>query len=120
MSEWLYNEAQLIDGFDDTPPGDGTTLNAGCKVLLEQGHRRFYGGSPDPINYNEGITKYRWVRSIEEIHSVLKNPLADRLEAIPILNSWGRDFPRKVWLPDDTAERIIFKEDGEAVVLTDR
>jgi hypothetical protein len=51
---------------------------------------------------------------------VLKNPLADRLEALPILNSWGRDFPRKVWLPDDTAERIIFKEDGEAVVLTDR
>lgn len=77
---WLYHEAQLIDEWEDTPPQEGTSVRAGCEILVSKGHRKVFGGKTYPEDIAQGIAKYRWAKSIEDIHAVLKNPLADELK----------------------------------------
>jgi hypothetical protein len=67
----------------------------------------------------EGITVYRWARTVAEVHGVLKSPANDRLGAVRILNSWGHSYPHRVWMPDETLQRLI-DEDGEVALVTDR
>lgn len=117
---WLYKQAQLIDEWSDTPPGEGTSVRAGCDILVTRGHKRIKGEMTYPEDIGAGISKYRWATSVDDIHNVLKSPDADRLGAIAVLNSWGRAYPRKVWIPDETIDRIVFQEGGECAVLTDR
>jgi hypothetical protein len=119
-ARWLYTEAQLIDEFEDTPPQEGTSVRAGCEILVKRGHKRVFGGITYPEDIGQGIAKYRWAKSVQDIHAVLKNPLADQLKAVPLLNSWGKSYPRRVWLPDSTLEYILFEKGGEAAILTDR
>ena len=121
---WLYSEAQFVDEYDETPPEEGTSVDAGCQVLMTQGHKRvvYKNGVnitqyPDPVH---GIKSYRRATNMDDIHASLKNPVADKLGAIPILNSWGLAYPHVVWMPDEVADRVIFNEYGEAVVLTDK
>ena len=38
---------------------------------------------------SQGITAFRWAKSIDEVHGVLGNERADELGAVPVLNSWG-------------------------------
>ncbi len=121
---WLYSEAQFVDEYDETPPEEGTSVDAGCQILSSLGHKRVVikdGQSmtqfPDPVH---GIKAYRWARSIDEIHAALKNPVADKLGALPFLNSWGLSYPHVTWMPDEVADRVIFNEYGEAAVLTDK
>ena len=40
-------------------------------------------------------------------------------DAVRILNSWGRGYPHRVWMPDETLQRLI-DEDGEVALITDR
>lgn len=121
---WLYREGQLVDPWAETPPEEGTSVDAGCQILFNVGHRRVIVRNgvrtTAPVDLNVGINAYRWATSIQDIHAALKNPVADKLGALPILNSWGLDYPHVVWLPDETADRVIFQEQGEAVVVTDR
>lgn len=120
-ASWLYHRAQATDEFDDTPPAEGTSVNAGCGVLLKEGaRRRLSDGSFAPPALASGIKAYRWAKSVDDIHAVLKHPTADKLGAVPLLNSWGTAYPRKVWIPDATLDRIVFQEYGECAVLTDR
>ena len=119
-ARWLYREAQLVDEWPETPPESGTSVNAGCKVLVSKGHKLYKGDQVWPEDIGQGIAAYRWARSVDDIHNALKNPDADRLGAIPLLNSWGLDYPRKVWLPDEVVDRLVFQEYGECAVLTDR
>ena len=42
-----------------------------------------------------------------------------RAGAVRILNSWGRGYPHRVWMPDETLQRLI-DEDGEVALVTDR
>ena len=121
-ARWLYREAQLIDEYDDTPPEEGTSVNAGCEILQKRGARRYdtKTGKFLPESIYSGIGPYVWAKSVDEIHAILKHPTADKLGAVPLLNSWGTAYPRKVWLPDETLDRIVFQEEGECVMLTDR
>ena len=119
-ARWLYQEAQKIDEWPETPPEEGTSVNAGCDILINRGHRRLKDGVFLPESIYSGIKAYRWAKSVDEIHSVLRHPVADRLGAVPLLNSWGTSYPRKVWLPDEVLDRIVFYENGECAVLTDR
>lgn len=115
---WLYRQAQLGDEW----PGEayaGTSLRAAGDVLASLGHRRVYGGHTLPERVDEGISVYRWATSVDEVHAALGNAKADRLGAVPLLNSWGRDYPQRVWLPDETLDRLL-REDGEAAIPTDR
>jgi len=121
-ARWLYHTAQENDEYEDTPPAEGTSVNAGCWVLKNKGAKRYDSktGTFLPVNINSGIKAYRWATSVDDIHAALKHPTADKLGAVPLLNSWGTAYPRKVWLPDETLDRIVFQENGECAVLTDR
>jgi hypothetical protein len=121
-ARWLYQQAQLIDPYPETPPEEGTDVNSGCKILLNKGARRYDSSTGKflPVSLASGIKAYRWAKSVDDIHAVLKHPTADSLGAVPLLNSWGTAYPRKVWIPDETLDRIVFQEGGEAAVLTDK
>lgn len=123
-ARWLYYEAQLIDEWEETPPEEGTSVSAGCDILFKVGHKKaiikdgtWLIQTPDLL---KGISAYRWAKNVDDIHLSLKNPVADKLGAVPILNSWGLEYPHVVWMPDSVADRVIFQEYGEAMVLTDR
>lgn len=121
-ARWLYKQAQLIDPWEETPPEEGTSVDAGCQILKNRGARRYDSltGKFLPENILSGIGSYRWATSVDDIHAFLKHPTADKLGAVPLLNSWGTKYKRKVWMPDETLDRVVFKEEGECVVLTDR
>lgn len=117
-AHWLYEEAQRIDEW----PGEdyeGTSVRAGLEVLRTKGHRRLINGVLQPLRDGDGIAAYRWATSVEEVHSIIQMPLADSLGGVPLLQSWGRDYPHITWLPDSVLDRLL-REDGEAATFTDR
>jgi hypothetical protein len=67
----------------------------------------------------DGIQRFRWARSVDDVHKALGNPRADELGAVPFLNSWGPGYPHRTWIPDDVFDRLI-SEDGEVAIPTDR
>jgi hypothetical protein len=85
------------------------------EVLRTRGAVRVGKQAPDPHSL---IGAYRWALSAEEVIGVLNEPLATRLGAVPILNSWGQDYPHIVWMTGEVLERLI-REDGEAAIVTD-
>jgi hypothetical protein len=56
---------------------------------------------------------------VDEVRSVLQSPANDRMGAVRFLNSWGRSYPRRVWMPYETLQRLL-DEDGEATMVVDR
>lgn len=117
-AEWLYMQATLIDPWpdNDNDPEAGTAVDSGFSVLKSKGHWRRMQNVPE---LSEGIDAYRWCTSVDEIHSVLKSPLANSLDAIPLVNSWGNYYPHIVWLPNSVLDRLLH-ENGEAGTITDR
>jgi hypothetical protein len=113
---WLYHECKKIDGIPDE---DGTYLWCGLEVLRKQGHRRVIKGEDYPASPAEGISAYRWTQDANEVAAVLANPLADRYDAVELLNSWGHGYPHRVFMPLYTLQRLL-DEGGEAGVVTDR
>lgn len=114
-ARWLYHEAQKHDEW----PGEdyeGTSVRAGFERLRLVGHKMMSWDEPQQI---EGIVSYRWANTVDGVHSTIKMPLADELGAVPLLNSWGEAYPRLVWLPDETLDRL-FREGGEAGSPVDR
>jgi len=129
-ARWLWDWAKQTDEWPDTNPGDdqGTSVRAACEILRTRGHvpwqaafagRDYQTRDAETPSSTEGVTVYRWARTVAEVHSVLKSPADDRLGAVRILNSWGRDYPHHVWMPDATLQRLI-DEDGEVALVTDR
>jgi hypothetical protein len=115
---WLYDSARKADEW----PGEaysGTSVRAGGDVLAKLGHCRVRGTFVSPERESEGISVFRWATSVDEVHAALGDAHADRLGAVPLLNSWGGNYPQRVWLPDETLDRLL-REDGEAAIPTDR
>jgi hypothetical protein len=83
----LYDEAQLIDEWDDTPPGEGTSLRAGFDVLRTKGHWRRRAGSTREVELDEGIERNVWLRSADEIRTAIA---ADKPVNLGI--NWYRNF----------------------------
>ena len=129
-ARWLWDRAKEADQWPETQPGDdnGTTVRAAGDVLQGKGHVVWSDEDADddaterattsPTS-SQGITAFRWAKSIDEVHGVLGNARADELGAVPVLNSWGDDYPERVWMPDDVLDRLM-KEDGEMAIPTDR
>jgi hypothetical protein len=120
---WLWNRAKERDEWPDTNPGDdnGTSVRAGADVLRTLGHVIFKAGrSGDgyPLA-SEGISANRWATTVEQVNAALQSPANERLGAVRILNSWGRDYPHRVWMPLETLQTLL-NEEGEATVVTDR
>ena len=122
-ARWLWNQAKLIDEWEDTNPGDdnGTSVRAAMDVLRGKGHVLWGGGlkAPGAPRQSEGIAANRWARTVSEVMAALKSPANERMGAVRLLNSWGRDYPRRVWMPFETLQRLL-DEDGEATLVTDR
>lgn len=129
-ARWLWDQSKLTDEWSDTNPGDsnGTSVRAALDILKERGHvfwqPRYQGESWQTrdvrkANPKYGIAAYRWATNADEVLSVIDNPIAQMLGAVPIFNSWGRDYPHKVWMPAETLQRLI-DQDGEVGIVTDR
>jgi hypothetical protein len=129
-ARWLWDWAKETDEWPETNPGDdeGTSVRAACDILRSRGHvswRTAYAGldykqrDAETPSATEGIAVYRWAKTVDDVHGVLKSPVNDQAGAVRVLNSWGRGYPHKVWMPDATLQRLI-DEDGEVALVTDR
>jgi hypothetical protein len=129
-ARWLRDRATEADEWPVTRPGDdrGTSVRAAATVLRRRGHVAWSGsmaedGVAERAAYTaegiDGLRRVRWARTVREVHETLGHPDADELEAVPVLNSWGPSYPRRVWMPDHVLERLI-AEDGEIAVPTER
>jgi len=67
---WLYRQAQLNDGFDETNPPDdtGTVVSAAFWVLNHLGHKKIEENDPD---INDGIMSYYWGQSSDDIRTAI-------------------------------------------------
>ncbi len=129
-ARWLWDRAKEIDDWPDTNPGDsnGTSVRAALDILVNRGNvewRRSYanhdasGRSAHQPQELAGISAYRWATTADEVLGVIDVPTATRLGAVPIVNSWGNAYPRKVWMPGETLQRLI-DDYGEVGLITDR
>jgi hypothetical protein len=129
-ARWLWDRSKERDQWPETNPGDdsGTSVRTAGDVLREAGH---VGWEPEfsdddhtergtySAGLEAGIQHFRWALSVDEVHEVLGNARADELGAVPLLNSWGREYPHRTWMPDDVLDRLM-REEGEIAVPTDR
>lgn len=123
-ARWLYHEAQKIDFWPGgaypgaTPFYEGTAVSAAMDVLRTVGHKTPAGATPNP---SFGIAANRWATSLDDMRAALQSPLHDRLQAFPLLNSWGKGgYPHIVWMPYPTADELLFQRGGEGTIPTDR
>lgn len=116
---WLWNQAKASDEWDDTNPGDnnGTSIDAGARILNSQGSVLWSRREKEEPNPVYGIGEYRWAGSVDEILEALASPNYAEIGGVPLLNSWGEDYPRVVWLELTILERLL-GEYGEACVLS--
>ena len=68
---WLYNQAQLVDEWAETPPEEGTSLRAAFDVLRTKGHRRIYAQHERPEALKEGIVENRWATTVDEVRAAI-------------------------------------------------
>lgn len=111
---WLYHQIQMFGGYVGQ---EGAYVRDAGGVLQNIGILR--AGTAVP-RLEDGISAYRWACGLDEVFRVLDNETANKYGAIPILNSWGRDYPHVVWMPGEVANQVLFKEDGEVMIVTDR
>lgn len=130
-SRWHYWMAQREDEWAGgsypgaVPSYEGTSVRAGLEVLRKYGAVTSrllglpltYEAAAARVKQAEGIAAYRWVSNWSHVRAVLGVP--DDLPGVPMLNSWGKAYPREVLLIDRAGERVL-QEDGEFGVVTDR
>lgn len=90
-ARWLYLEAQLIDEWDDTPPGEGTSVRAGCEILRARGHRRIQNNVVGSENLAHGIDTYRWAVDADEVRAAIFAGLAVSIGVV-----WYTNFDNPV------------------------
>jgi len=119
-------EGRLFDGFSlyrrarqvDEWPGeayDGTSVNAGGRVCKDEGLWLVRGGrvSKRP-SARWRIGSFRWAPDLETVLRCLKiDPNRGYLE---YLQSWGLGHPRRTRMELEVADRLIFREDGDAAI----
>lgn len=115
-ARWLYHEAQRVDEWEGEDY-EGSSVRAAMDVLRTLGHRAITHGKEGPPTSAEGIAANRWATTVEQILDCLG--MSPNAHAIPLLNSWGRDYPRVVWLNVDALARLL-REDGEATLIVDK
>jgi hypothetical protein len=94
----LYLKAQLIDEWGDTPPGEGTSVNAGCRILHTEGHwrlqkSRWWSAAKAVLGMEQGIAAYRWATSVDDVRTAIH-------AGIPITFgvNWYQNFFSPVYL----------------------
>lgn len=117
-ARWLWDRAKEVDEWSDTNPGDneGTSVRAAMDILRLKGHKP---KTAKTFHELDGITENRWALNIDDCFKVLQNDEYKKLGALPILNSWGADYPKLVWMPCETHARLM-SEQGEYTMITDK
>lgn len=122
-ARWTWQQARLIDEWTDnddlSDPDQGTSVRAGLEVIRTRGERRIYRGVEYPEDPATGISAYRWVTTFDEVVAVTNMDIYNRLGAVSFLNSWGTGYPRRVWMPAETFQKLL-DDGGDAGVPTDR
>lgn len=70
-ARWLYQEAQKIDPWADTPPGEGTDVRSAFEIMRTVGHRKMWGAFTQPTILAHGIEAYRWARTVDELRTAI-------------------------------------------------
>jgi hypothetical protein len=129
-ARWLWDRSKEIDEWPQTNPGDdqGTSVRAAGDILRGSGHVDWADELGDD-DHNErsgyqpevgdGIASFAWATSVDEVHQALANDRADERGAVPFLNSWGRSYPHRTWMPDEVLAKLI-TDQGEVAIPTDR
>lgn len=91
-AEWLYRQAQLIDPWPDTPPGEGTSEASAADILMQKGHSRIWGGKTWLPRLQDGIGAVEWADSVDTLRACIlsKRPFG---MAIP----WYTNFDKPQW-----------------------
>lgn len=115
----VYDIAQAIDEWDDTPPEEGTSVRAGLNAALRNGLVVAKRGEKHALHQFEiqrppdlhPLSAYHWAGSMDEVADVLS--LGGTREYVVFVNSWGHDgYPHYTRMPLTTLERLR-REDGE-------
>jgi hypothetical protein len=72
-ARWLYQQAQQIDDWVETPPEEGTSVRAALDVLRDTGHRRVYAGVSRVPAIRHGVEENRWAHSVDELRTCIAN-----------------------------------------------
>lgn len=120
----IYDHAQTIDYW----PGEsyeGTSVDAGLATLrhlgavpAKRGEQHFIGRGQvaRPFQAAHGIVENRWATDESDVFRVLGD---DSRQYAVWLNSWGRSYPHRVYVPRSVIERLR-AEDGEFGIVVDR
>jgi len=105
-ARWLYQQAQLVDEWAETPPEEGTSVRAAYDVLRDIGHRRLLRGKSLPPVREYGIIANRWATSVDEMRTAIAND-----NPVTIGVNWYRDFsnPTHVGYHNDWIGRNIYR-----------
>ncbi len=116
--DWIWNRAKDTDEWAETKSGDnnGTSVRAALEIARTEGLKQTMWEQP---NADEGIQVYRWATNTEDALNATGNATYKRLGAMPFLNSWGKEYPRLVWMPCETHERLRVQL-GEYGIYTDK
>lgn len=82
------------------PGGEGTTLNAVCRVLKEQGPPLPRTGRQDAAH---GIASFWWLDGAAQVLAWLG---WDDEGAVPVLNSWS-GWPREAWIAGEDLDALM-------------
>lgn len=122
-ARWLWHQARLTDEWADNDDlndnNQGTSVRAALEILKEKGALRSTLLNNIYPMFKDGISAYRWATTMDEVLDTLAMPLAETLEAVPFLNSWGMQYPHITWMPLTVLERLR-REAGEIAIITDR
>lgn len=119
----LYWAAQKVDEW----PGEdysGTSVRAAFDVMRDSGLWVSRSGKASGPLHKEGISVNRWATSIEDVAMCLSPQDAGRAILnrgwVEFLNSWGTAYPHRTRIELDSLYRLLFRENGDATVATDR
>lgn len=106
-ARWLYQRAQFIDEWADTPPEEGTSVRAAMDILRTVGHRRVFRGKVLEPDLRYGILENRWATTVDE----MRTAIADG-RAVTIGVNWYANFDAPVkkssgwWIGEGDLRRI--------------
>lgn len=93
----LYQEAQAVDEWIETPPEEGTSLRAGFDVLRTVGHWRVYADITRRVELDEGIERNAWATDVDGIRQAIAAGIPVNLGI-----NWYQEFGAPVRWPRES------------------
>lgn len=115
---WLYDDARRIEGA--YPNGEGSTNRSACAALERWGDHYEDGHTNcTRTHWRRGvpgveIASHHWATTAEQVWAILG--YAATVGEIPLLNSWGTEYPQRVYIAENDVQTLLDQE-GEASIL---